>query len=358
MGEVAAAHVAGILSLKDAAAIICRRSMLLMRVAGAGAMAVVDLTRAEAQQLLVGLEDKVSVAVCNSPRSTVLAGDPAALNEIVEGLEKQDIFCRWVRVDVASHSPQMDLLTEDLSAALADVQAHAGSILMCSTVRLGVSNGSEMNGRYWVENLRQPVLFANAVEELMQQGFDTFLEMSPHPTLVPFIDQTAAQAGRQTFAVGSLRREEPETATLLAALGRLYTAGAEVDWQRIYPSGNLVKLPAYPWQRERFWIESSGMQRIGPLAETGHPLVGEPIQTAKGDWIWTGKLDTGIHAWLKDHAVEGTVLLPASAYIELAGSAAIKIFGGEPALVEKLRLLSAAALPLGGFFRSANRRNV
>ena len=350
MGEVAAAHVAGILSLKDAAAIICRRSMLLMRVAGAGAMAVVDLTRAEAQQLLVGLEDKVSVAVCNSPRSTVLAGDPAALNEIVEGLEKQDIFCRWVRVDVASHSPQMDLLTEDLSAALAHVQAHAGSILMCSTVRLGVSNGSEMNGRYWVENLRQPVLFANAVEELMQQGFDTFLEMSPHPTLVPFIDQTAAQAGRQTFAVGSLRREEPETATLLAALGRLYTAGAEVDWQRIYPSGNLVKLPAYPWQRERFWIESSGMQRIGLLAETGHPLVGEPIQTAKGDWIWTGKLDTGIHAWLKDHAVEGTVLLPASAYIELAGSAAIKIFGGEPALVEKLRLLSAAALPPEGSF--------
>ena len=350
MGEVAAAHVAGILSLKDAAAIICRRSMLLMRVAGAGAMAVVDLTRVEAQQLLVGLEDKVSVAVCNSPRSTVLAGDPAALNEIVEGLEKQDIFCRWVRVDVASHSPQMDLLTEDLSAALADVQANAGSIPMCSTVRLGVSNGSEMNGRYWVENLRQPVLFANAVEDLMQQGFDTFLEMSPHPTLVPFVEQTAAQAGRQISAVGSLRREEPETATLLVALGRLYKAGAEVDWQKIYPSGNLVKLPAYPWQRERFWIESSGVQRIGPLAETGHPLVGEPIQTAKGDWIWTGKLDTGIQAWLKDHAVEGTVLLPASAYIELAGSAAMKIFGGEPALVEKLRLLSAAALPPEGSF--------
>ncbi len=194
MGEVAAAHIAGILSLKDAAAIICRRSALLMRVAGTGAMAVVDLAPAEAQQLLAGLEDKVSVAVCNGPRSTVLAGDPAALNEIVEGLEKQDIFCRWVRVDVASHSPQMDLLIDDLSAALADVQPHAGSIPMCSTVRPGVSNGSEMNGSYWVANLRQPVLFANAVEELMRQGFDTFLEMSPHPTLVPFVEQTAAHS--------------------------------------------------------------------------------------------------------------------------------------------------------------------
>jgi acyl transferase domain-containing protein/NADPH:quinone reductase-like Zn-dependent oxidoreductase/acyl carrier protein len=347
MGEVAAAHIAGILSLQDAAAIICRRSALLMRVAGAGAMAVVDLARAEAQQLLAGLEDKVSVAVCNSPRSTVLAGDPATLNEIVEGLEKQDIFCRWVRVDVASHSPQMDLLIGDLSAALADVQARAGSIPMCSTVRLAVSNGSEMSGSYWVANLRQPVLFANAIEELMRQGFDTFLEMSPHPTLVPFVEQTAAQAGRQALAVGPLRRDEPETATLLAALGQLYAAGGEVDWQRIYPSGNLVKLPAYPWQRERFWIESSGTQRFGILAETGHPLIGEAIQTAQGEWIWTARLSAEVHHWLKDHAVQGTVLLPASAYIELAGTAATMIFGGEPARVEKLRLLRAAALPPG-----------
>ena len=347
MGEVAAAHIAGILSLKDAAAVICRRSALLMRVAGAGAMAVVDLARAEAQQLLAGLEDKVSVAVCNSPRSTVLAGDPAALNEIVERLEKQDIFCRWVRVDVASHSPQMDLLLDDLSAALADVQAAAGSIPMFSTVRPGVSNGSEMNGNYWAANLRQPVLFANAVEDLMRQGFDTFLEMSPHPTLVPFVEQTAAQAGRQALAVESLRREEPETATLLAALGQLYTAGGEVDWQRIYPTGNLVKLPAYPWQRERFWIESSGTQRVGILAKTGHPLIGEAIQTAQGEWIWTAKLSAEMHHWLKDHAVQGAALLPASAYIELAGTAAATIFGGEPARVEKLRLLRVAALPPG-----------
>jgi acyl transferase domain-containing protein/NADPH:quinone reductase-like Zn-dependent oxidoreductase/NAD(P)-dependent dehydrogenase (short-subunit alcohol dehydrogenase family)/acyl carrier protein len=341
MGEIAAACVAGILSLEDATRVICRRSALLTRVAGRGAMVVVDLPRAEAERLTIDLEDKVSVAVSNSPRSTVLAGDPATLDGIVERLEQRDVFCRWVRVDVASHSPQMDPLTKDLFAALAEVRPQSGAVPMCSTVRVGMIDPGQMNSAYWVENLRQPVLFASAIEELLKRGFDTFVEMSPHPLLVPFVEQTAAQSGHEVLALGSLRREEPETAALFTSLGRLYAAGADVAWQRIYAAGNLVKLPAYPWQRERFWMESSGAA-AGFRNETGHPLAGEPLQAATGEWIWTAKLTASEHPWLKDHAVGGTALLPASAYVELAGAVAKQVLG-DAAIVENLGFTEAAA---------------
>ncbi|MBS1801529.1 MAG: type I polyketide synthase [Acidobacteria bacterium] len=344
MGEVAAACVAGVLTYIGAAAIICRRSRLLMRVAGAGAMVVVDLPHEEAQQEIAGAEDKVSVAVSNSPRSTVLAGDPAALDEIVQRLEARDVFCRWVRVDVASHSPQMDPLKAELLAALGEVQPQAGSVPVCSTVLAGMVEGAALDARYWVSNLREPVLFARGVEELLRQGFDTLIEMSPHPILVPFVEQTSEAAGRKALAVGSLRREEPEMATLMVAAGRLYVNGAKLDWDAIYPAGNLVKLPLYPWQRERFWIESRGAKANGFMSTAGHPLMGEPVPTATGEYLWTATIGLEAHAWLKDHAVSGTVLLPGSAYVEMAAAAGKLIFGDTSGELQRLTLKEAATL--------------
>lgn len=347
MGEVAAACFAGVLNYKDAAAIICRRSRLLMRVAGAGAMVVVDLPYGEAQRELVGAEARVSVAVANSPRSTVLAGDPAALDEIVQRLEARDVFCRWVRVDVASHSPQMDPLKAELLAVLGEVQPLAGTIPMYSTVRGSAVAGTELDARYWVSNLREPVLFARGVEELLGQGFDTLIEMSPHPILVPFVKQAAEAARTKALAVGSLRREEPETASLMFAAARLYVAGAELDWGAIYPSGNLVRLPSYPWQRERFWIEPSGARQNGFASAKGHPLIGEPVATATGDYLWSATIGPETHPWLKNHAVGGAVLLPGSAYVEMGAAVGRSIFGGSSCELERLTLKAAAALAEG-----------
>jgi acyl transferase domain-containing protein len=277
MGEVAAAHVAGILSLQDAVTVICRRSALMMRIAGKGAMAVVDLSRKEAEQAVAGFDQRVSIAVSNSRQSTVLSGDPDAIDQIIERLESLEVFCRRVRVDVASHSPHMDPLKEELLIALRDLKPQAGSVPLCSTVRGSVIRGEEMDAAYWVSNLRDTVQFDNATELLLREGFDTFIEMSPHPILLPFIEQTGVLSGVDVLAVGSTRREEPETQAMLNVLCSLYAHGAEIGWKRLYPAGNLVKLPAYPWQRERFWIESVGVtpslretpQTFTPLSEVG-----------------------------------------------------------------------------------------
>jgi acyl transferase domain-containing protein/NADPH:quinone reductase-like Zn-dependent oxidoreductase/acyl carrier protein len=342
MGEVAAACVAGILSPRDAVQVICRRSALLLRVAGKGAMAVVELTRDEARQAIAGEEGKISVAVCNSERSTVLAGDPEALDKIVNALESRDVFCRWVRVDVASHSPHVDVLRDDLLLQLSTVQPHSGSVPLYSTVRASFADGVRMDSRYWVDNLRNPVLFADAIGDLMHQGFNTFVEMSPHPILVPFVEQTAAQTGTNALVVGSLRREEPETATALLSLGRLFATGAEIDWKTLCPEGNVVSLPAYPWQRERFWMEGA----IQTRRSGGHPLLGEPVTTASGERIWSGTVSVETHPWLRDHQVGGTILVPASAWVEMAIAAGKGLFGSV-AVVEQIALTEALVVPSG-----------
>lgn len=342
MGEVAAACVAGILSPRDAAHVICRRSALLLRVAGKGAMAVVELTREEAEEAIAGEEGKISVAACNSQRSTVLAGDPEALDKIVNGLESRDVFCRWVRVDVASHSPQMDVLQDDLLLQLSDVKPQGGSVPLYSTVRASLWDGVHMDGRYWVDNLRSPVLFADACADLVRQGFNTFVEISPHPILIPFLEQTATRAGADVVAVGSLRREEPETATILMSLGRMFAAGADVDWKGVCPAGNVVSLPAYPWQRERFWME--GVVRSGRSG--GHPLLGDLVETASGERIWSGTLSAEVHPWLSDHQVGETVLVPASAYAEMSITAGRALFGSS-AVVERIALTEALVVPSG-----------
>ncbi|HEY4001514.1 MAG TPA: acyltransferase domain-containing protein, partial [Candidatus Xenobia bacterium] len=253
MGEVAAAHVAGSLTLDDAVAVICRRSRLLRRVSGQGAMAVVELSAAEAQGRLSGYEDRLSVAVSNSPRSTVLSGAPEALEDVLARLEAEGIFCRRVKVDVASHSPQMDPLRDDLLAAVAAVHPRAGNVPIYSTVTAESSDGSAFTAPYWVRNLREPVQFFHAIQLALSEGNTVFIEISPHPILLPAI---ASMLPAEARALPTLRRDQGEQSAMLESLGALYTAGAPVGWQHLYPRGQVVSLPSYPWQRESYWVEA------------------------------------------------------------------------------------------------------
>ncbi|MBM7776027.1 acyl transferase domain-containing protein [Actinokineospora baliensis] len=263
MGEVAAAHVAGALSLADAVRVICGRSRLLRRVSGRGSMLVVALPMAETDALIEGYRDRVSVAVCNSPTSTVVSGDPAALEEIATALRARNVFCKPVRVDVASHSPQMDPLREDLLAELDAITPMRATVPILSTVTGQVCDGTEFDAGYWVRNLREPVLFWDAVTRLMDTGNGVFVEMSPHPILLSAVEQGFEATDQTGVLIPSMRRDEPEDRAMTMGLAALHCAGVAVDQDLLFPaSGRVVSLPGYPWQRERFWFRESGPRHV------------------------------------------------------------------------------------------------
>ena len=179
----------------DAARIIAARSRLLRRIAGQGAMAIVELSLDEARPALAGREDRLSIAVSNSPRSTVISGDVAALDALVAELEGRGVFCRRVKVDVASHSPHVDGLRADLVARLRIWRPGAATVTLYSTVTGAVDDGAGLGAEYWARNLRQPVLFSTAVRRLAADGLDAFIEMSPHPILLAAVQDSLQDAG-------------------------------------------------------------------------------------------------------------------------------------------------------------------
>jgi acyl transferase domain-containing protein/acyl-CoA synthetase (AMP-forming)/AMP-acid ligase II/acyl carrier protein len=335
LGEVAAAHVAGALSLEDAVRIVCLRSQLLKRVSGQGAMALVGLSAEQSQAALVGHEDRVSVAVSNGPASTVLSGEPAALAEIMGRLQCQDVFCRWVQIDVAAHSPQTDPLRSELVESLKGLHSHAALVPVYSTVTGEIREGEAFDAHYWGQNLRQPVLFSMAVQALLGDGYDIFLEISSHPILLRAVEQ--AFCGKESITLSSLRRGEEERATMLESLGALYAQGCPLNWDALYPSGRCVGLPSYPWRRERFWLETKDVgsnlywdQPWGGQKETQpHPLLGRysKLTHPLDAHVWETRLDKRVLPYLDDHRVQGTTVLPGTAYVEMALAAATGILG-------------------------------
>jgi myxalamid-type polyketide synthase MxaE and MxaD len=326
MGEVAAAAVAGILTLDDAARVICLRSRLLRRVAGQGAMLLVELSPADAERELAGHADRVSVAVNNSPQSTVLSGATDALDEIHARLTARGVFARRVNVDVASHSPQMDPLTADLLAALAPVRPQAGGVDLCSTVDLSLGARPTMDAPYWVKNLRAPVRFADAVAALHARGHALFLECSPHPVLVPAIEATLRARGVDGAALPSLRRDHDERAALLDALARAHVRGVDPAWRVLFPGPvAAAALPTYPFQREPYWLPHVDADaRPAARAADGLPLLPArtPSSLDPGAVFHDGRLRADHPAWLADHRVGDAVVLPAAALLVAALDAA------------------------------------
>ena len=357
MGEVAAAHVAGALRLEDAARIICRRSRLLRRVSGRGEMALVELPIEQAQQALAGVEDRLSVAVSNSPRSTVIAGEPAALEEVLRRLEQEKVFCRRVKVDVASHSPQVDQLLPELRAALEGVAPEPARIPIRSTVTGEFEDGCGLTADYWARNLRAPVLFWEAIDRLLEEGDALFVEVSPHPILIPAIEDALRHRGRSGLAIPSLRRDQEERRALLESLGALYVEGCEVDWRGLFPQGGrLVPLPTYPWQRQRYWIEDRARPAAAAgrpvalalgLQAAGHPLLGAPftVPTQPGARFWEQTWTAEALPYLQDHRVQGEAILPGAAYVEMALAAGAKVYGAGAFAVEALSFEQMLAIP-------------
>ncbi|MFI0942731.1 type I polyketide synthase [Streptomyces sp. NPDC021020] len=339
MGESAAAYVAGALTLEDAAAVICRRSRLAKRLTGRGTMAWVALPADEAAAALAGHEDSVAVAAANSPTSTLLSGDGEALTAVLAALEARGVVTRWVKVDFASHCPQMDALREDLLSELKDLAPRPSAVAIHSTLLGEVVDGAGMDAAYWARNIREPVDFVGAVRHQIGLGDTVFIEVSPHPLLVNGIKETGRSVGRETVAVGSLRREDGERTAMLAAAGALWTCGALLAPALFAGTGRHVDLPHYPWQRTTHWLPDAPIPAAGSAEAPGpapaaaqprHPLLGPETAPDGSTRIWTGTLDLDSNAYLADHRIQGTVIVPGTAYLELMHAAMRQVAGDRP----------------------------
>jgi len=350
VGEVAAAHVAGVLSLEDAITVIFHRSRLQAKTAGTGKMLAVGLSLESATLVIAGYEDRVSVGAVNSPSSVTLSGDGSALEEIAKSLELKEIFCRFLQVEVPYHSPLMEPLKAELAECLQGINPQAATIPLFSTVTGQQVEGPEIDGAYWGQNMRNPVLFVTAVEELLQAGYDLFLEISTHPVLTNYISECAANQSKTAATLPSLRRKEPEQIVMQGSFGKLYTLGYPVDWHRLYPQGQFVRLPSYPWQRERYWNESEESQqaRLGQtyqrtlLGVPVHPLLGSRLESPQPQWNAT--IDLHRLTYLEDHRVQGAVVYPGAAYVEMALAAAKEIFGESSYVLEEIEFDKAMFL--------------
>ncbi|MDG2305441.1 MAG: type I polyketide synthase [Candidatus Binatia bacterium] len=357
MGEVAAAHIAGALSLDDATRVICERSRLVRTGAALGGMMVVELSLDEARAAIETRTAQLAVAASNGPRSSILSGRIDALDAVQAELEGKQVFCRRVKVDYASHSPQMDGLLPDVVEALSDLQPGPTNVPFLSTVRGDVTDGAQLDGAYWARNLREPVLFWNAIEKILERPPCVLLEVSPHPVLLPGVAD-ALRGEEGATIVTSLRRDQPERAVLRESLAALHCAGVEADWERIYPSGRCVALPTYPWQRERYWLDESLAERnltltspgggaggVGTAA--GHPLLGHGFASAQGAHVFEVAIGLETHAYLADHRVEDKAWLPAAAYTEMALAAAANV-GDDAPRVDTLTFETPLILPDDG----------
>ncbi|MGH8908049.1 MAG: type I polyketide synthase [Egibacteraceae bacterium] len=335
VGEVAAAHAAGILSLEDAVRVIFHRSRTQQQTAGGGGMAAVGLPAAAAREALAAYGDRLCIASVNSPQSVTVSGDSDALDQLLASLGEQTVFCRRLPLDYAFHSPRMEPIRGDLLESLDGLQAHPAAIRFYSTVTGGELAGPQLDAAYWWDNIRRPVEFSSAIEGLIKDNFMVFLEIGPHPVLSSYVAECGGDQEQQARSLPSLRRKKDERATLLGSLGALYTLGCTPDWSQLDPEGGrCVRLPSYPWQRERHWREI-GRSDLRLWDRPVHPLLGYRLESA--DTIFEARLHTGLLPYLEAHQVQGAAVFPAAGYVEMALAAA-NLHGDGPWTIEGLEI--------------------
>ncbi len=332
-GEIAAAHVAGALSLEDAARVVCLRSRAVADVlAGRGGMGSVAVAPREAQARLERYGERLSLAAVNGPRSVVVSGEVEALEEFLAVCEGEGVWARRIPVDYPSHSALVEELRERIEGDLAGIEPARGSVPLYSTVTGQVIDAGTLDASYWYRNLRERVRFNEVVTTLVGEGVDAFVEVSPNPGLTVGIAAAAEAAGAQegVAAIATLRRGEGGLARMLTALAEAYVHGVNVDWSPLFhqTGAHAVELPTYAFQRRRYWLDQGGSAdpvAVGQLAGE-HPLLGAAVRVAGAEgWLLTGRLSLVSQPWLADHAVGGVVLLPGAAFVELALAAAQRV---------------------------------
>ncbi|EFL28145.1 modular polyketide synthase, partial [Streptomyces himastatinicus ATCC 53653] len=339
IGELAAAHVAGVFSLDDAAALVTARGRLMGALPPGGAMVAVEATEDEVAPYLT---ERVDLAAVNGPTSVVLSGTEDAVTAVLERLGERRT--NRLTVSHAFHSPLMDPMLEDFRWVAQTVTYAEPRIPV-------VADGDVATAEYWVRHVRGTVRFADAVSRLEAEGVTRYVELGPDGVLTAMARQCLTTSADTAVLVPALRRRAPEPVAVLTALGHLHAAGLRVDWAGVFDGrgARRVDLPTYAFQRARYWLDKSG--RGGDVTSAGldrpdHPLLGAMVRLPGSDGVvFTGRLATGAHPWLSDHTVLGSVLLPGTAYVELAVRAGDQVGCGR---VEELTLGAPLILPEHG----------
>ena len=332
IGEIAALHSAGVLSLDDAVRVVWHRGRIMQRATGLGRMAAAGLTVPEAESLVRDIGSALSIAAINGPRSVVLAGTADAVETALLTLDARGVSHRALPVLYAFHSAQMDPFREELVAAIGSIDAQPGRVAVFSTVTGAAINYAQVDAAYFGRNLRETVRFADAIHAILDSRVDAMVEIAPHPVLGSSVAECAAASEQLVPIVASMRRDREERETMLQACAGIYVLGRLPRWEALSPAEFApVRLPAYPWQRERFWIRDRPVSVDGPRpAPTGarHALLGRRRETAvDGTVTYDGQWPGDGMAWLADHEVAGHIVMPGAALLEILRESARDALG-------------------------------
>ncbi|WP_442480850.1 type I polyketide synthase [Streptomyces kutzneri] len=348
IGELAAAHVAGVLSLPDAAALVAARGRLMSDLPTGGAMVALSAAEADVRERITATGG-VDIAAVNGPRSVVVSGPQDAVLEIAAHFEAHGARTKRLRVSHAFHSALMEPMLDAFREVAAGLTFHAPRIPLVSTVTGRETGGEELaSPEYWAGQVRGTVRFHDAVRALEARGVTRYVELGPDATLTAMAQdclEDDGDGGSGSTLVPTLSRSEPESAAFATALARLHVSGVSPDWRALFDGlvtgDRPAQLPTYPFQRQRYWTDSS-TPGSGAGAED-HPLLGAPIELADAEGLlFTGRLSTGSHPWLADHAVGGAVVFPGTGFVEMAAHAGDAAGAG---LLEELTIEAPLVLP-------------
>ncbi len=324
VGEIVAAHIAGVFSLEDAAKLICARGALMGALPEGGAMLAIEASEAEALAAIGDKEQLLSLAAVNSPNATVVSGEEQAIEEVEAHFKAEGRKTKRLQVSHAFHSPLIEPMLEQFSAVVSSLTLNEPKLPVVSNLTgEQLTPEQATDPAYWVSHAREPVRFADAVKALKERGATTFLEIGPDPVLTAMASATLGEDAKAAL-IPTLREGREEPKALALSLGSAHASGIKLDWDAYFKGAgaNRVPLPTYPFQRKRYWLNpfnsASNPSAVGQT-DTEHPLLGAAIEDPQtGAFTLTGRISRQTHPWLADHAVFGVVLLPGTAFVELA----------------------------------------
>ncbi|WP_297700462.1 type I polyketide synthase, partial [Mycobacterium sp.] len=347
-GEIAAAYVAGALSLEDAARVVALRSRLLVGLSGRGGMVSLACGLPRAEQLIAAWGERLNIATVNGVSAVVVSGEVDALTELMQRCAADNVRARRIDVDYASHSVQVDAIRDPLAEALNGLAPQSSSVAFFSTVTGELFDTAGLDGDYWFRSIRRTVQFERAIRSACDAGYRAFIESSPHPVLMAAIEETVPDS-EQACVIPSLGRDDGGLDRFWLSVGQAFVAGVGVDWRAAFAGlgGRRIDLPTYGFVRQHFWLPggSTGSYDVATLGLDGaeHGLLGAVVpRPDSGGVVLTGRLSTAAHPWLADHAVGGTVLFPGAGFVEMAVRAGDEVGCG---VLEELTLSAPLVLP-------------